>query len=376
MLDPGLYEKVINEELDKALENASTQSAITDSIDKAEASKLLTRYFSEVIEKGLDNIVDNGGDIQDQIELINKLVTTIQMETKQEEFSTLAVAKRAEQLLALVYKTDTIHAINPREVVRPVTSIAQSSLFTGAVHEPQMYSELKKEIKSCDRIDFLVSFIKWSGLRLIIEELREFTQKGGQLRVITTSYMGATDVKSVEVLRELPNTEVRISYDTKRTRLHAKAYIFYRNTGFTTCYVGSSNLSNAALSSGLEWNLKLTRKDQPETINKIDATFESYWNSTEFELYTEEDQSRLAKALSSEKYFGRNDGNAYTVDVFPYNFQAEILDHLATEREVHGNFRNLVVAATGERVIIVMGAVCVIKSRVSGTLNKYISCIA
>lgn len=347
MLDPGLYEKVINEELDKALENASTQSAITDSIDKAEASKLLTRYFSEVIEKGLDNIVDNGGDIQDQIELINKLVTTIQMETKQEEFSTLAVAKRAEQLLALVYKTDTIHAINPREVVRPVTSIAQSSLFTGAVHEPQMYSELKKEIKSCDRIDFLVSFIKWSGLRLIIEELREFTQKGGQLRVITTSYMGATDVKSVEVLRELPNTEVRISYDTKRTRLHAKAYIFYRNTGFTTCYVGSSNLSNVALSSGLEWNLKLTRKDQPETINKIDATFESYWNSTEFEMYTEEDQPRLAKALSSEKYFGRNDGNAYTVDVFPYNFQAEILDHLATEREVHGNFRNLVVAATG-----------------------------
>ena len=87
MLDPGLYEKVINEELDKALENASTQSAITDSIDKAEASKLLTRYFSEVIEKGLDNIVDNGGDIQDQIELINKLVTTIQMETKQVENS-------------------------------------------------------------------------------------------------------------------------------------------------------------------------------------------------------------------------------------------------------------------------------------------------
>lgn len=348
MLIDGLYEQVINNKLDTELGECSDKLSTTASIDKAEASKVLSKYLTEVVEKGLDNIIDNGGDISSQVELVNKLVSIIKDETKESDFSEMSVAERAEQLLSLFDKKNSLLALNENaNIVRPETSIAQSSLFTGAIHEPQMYTELKKEIVSCNRIDMLVSFIKWSGLRLIMDELTTFTKNGGELRIITTSYMGATDVKAIEELRKLPNTQIKVSYDTKRTRLHAKTYVFYRDTGFTTAYVGSSNLSNAAISSGLEWNVKVTKKDLPETIDKIAATFESYWNSTEFEYYSEDQKERLARALKAEKYHDSNNPELYTMDITPYSYQQEILDKLNAEREVRGYYRNLVVAATG-----------------------------
>ena len=349
MLPPGLYEQVINSTLHRELSAIPEARKSVAPIDRAEASKILSQYLSEVVQKGLDNVLDNGGDLSAQVELTNRIVALIQNATQEADFAALNVEARAEQLLALLREQDPRLAVGKTaaDLSRPETSIAQSSLFTGAIHEPQMYSELKKEIVSADRIDMLVSFIKWSGLRLLMNELQEFTQNGGELRIITTSYMGATDVKAIEELRALPNTKIKVSYDTKRTRLHAKTYVFYRDTGFTTAYVGSSNLSNAAISSGLEWNVKVTKKDLPETIDKIAATFESYWNSSEFEYYSEEQKERLARALKAEKYFDTNRTDLYTLDIIPYSYQQEILDKLEAERTVRGYTRNLVVAATG-----------------------------
>lgn len=344
MLKRGLYEQIINKSLDRELERSDDIAASTGKLDGAEAPQILSHYISELVEKGLRQV--SSDDISGQLSLANRIVSAIADVTGDSDFDGMSVAQRAEQLLAVAEKKNTLTAVTGEfSPVRPETSLAASSLFTGSIHEPSMMSELKKEIQSADRVDMLVSFVKWSGLRLIIDELSEFTQRGGKLRVITTSYMGATDIKAVEELRKLPNTDIRISYDTKRTRLHAKAYVFWRETGFSTAYVGSSNLSNAAISSGLEWNLKITAHDQPSTLDKISATFESYWNSHEFAPYSENDVQKLSQALSAEKYSGETAD--YLFDINPYPYQQEILDRLKAERDIRRHFRNLVVAATG-----------------------------
>ncbi len=344
MLKPGLYETVITQTLQKELQiNAGFYSEIGP-IDEAEAAKILTKHLTEIIEKKLERVKDQG--IKSQIALVNRIATTLS--EAEDGVEADFVDETAQQLLGLSEIKNSLHAIDKKvKLIRPGTSLAMSSLFTGAIHEPQLYTELNKEIASSNAIDLLVSFIKWSGLRLIIDELRSFTERGGKLRIVTTSYMGATDVKAIEELEKLNHTEIKISFDTKRTRLHAKTYVFVRETGFTTAYVGSSNLSHAAMSTGLEWNVKVTAKDLPETIEKINATFESYWNSRDFEVYAKTDQIRLEQALRAEKYHDANEPRLYLVDIRPYPYQQEILDRLEAERTIRQHFRNLIVAATG-----------------------------
>ncbi|MBO5254802.1 MAG: DUF3427 domain-containing protein, partial [Opitutales bacterium] len=209
-------------------------------------------------------------------------------------------------------------------------------------------SELKKEIQTADSIDILCSFIKWSGLRLILPYLKEATADGKRLRIITTSYLGATDIKAIDELQKLPNTELLVSYDTERTRLHAKSYIFHRNNGFGTAYIGSSNISAPALTSGLEWNLKISQFELPYLWEKICATFETYQNTTEFTHYDESSRERLTKALRHEGDKDSDKENLMAfMDVTPYPYQEEILDKIRAEREIHNRYKNLVVAATG-----------------------------
>lgn len=350
-LKDGLYEQVINEIISNKINNLSDKKYIDKTkIDEAESSSVLAQYMYKVMQKSLNYVQENKGDditkLKKQIDICNKIIEVIEKETKEESVAEFTICDDAEMLLSIVDKMNKVDHL--KDVVRPITPLSQSSLFTGTKNEPSLGSEIKKEIASCDRIDMLVSFIKWSGIRTIINELKEFT-KDKKLRIITTSYMGATDYKAIEFLSKLPNTEVKISYDTKRTRLHAKAYYFHRETGFTTAYIGSSNLSDAAISSGLEWNMKLSEQTSKEILNKFQATFESYWNDKEFYTFDsdkEENVHMLKRALSGEKRMDSNN-NYFSFDIQPYSYQKEILDKLKAEREIHHKYKNLVVAATG-----------------------------
>lgn len=346
MLKDGIYEQLINNSIRDEISSVDTQSVDiqTSDIDDADAPEILSRYVANILKQHLIKLGEiYKNPIQEQYKSINRILSAINVSPEE------LLPMENKQLNSIFHRQNNILSINAKApIIRPETSLVDSTLFTGAEKEPQMFSELKKEILSCNKICMLVSFIKWSGIRLLLNELRTFTQNGGSLLIATTSYMGATDLKAIKELSKLPNTIIKISYDTTRTRLHAKAYIFERATNFTTAYIGSSNISNAALSSGLEWNVKITQQALPNIFRKIHANFESYWNSKDFELYTnsESDKERLRAALNSENFSGISNVIC-PFEIRPFPYQQEILDELQSERKIHNRYKNLVVAATG-----------------------------
>ena len=175
-----------------------------------------------------------------------------------------------------------------------------------------------------------------------------FIARGGRLRVITTTYMGATDRRALDRLGRAR----RRGQDLLRHRTHPAArqgLAVPPQSGFSTAYVGSSNLSHAALSTAWSGTSGSARAEQPHLVDKFAATFETYWDDPAFEAY---DPERDAERLESR--IARQRGAAPTLSPRSptstsgrTRYQQEILDDLHAEREVHGRHRNLVVAATG-----------------------------
>lgn len=353
-MNQGLYEELVTKlinykinELDK-----DTFQIKKTPIDKAEAAQLLSQHIGKVIRYALDNLprekeVDL---IENQIRVSNKIIHFLKEELKKEEFEDDLIETEGKILKAVFSKVDahfTDLDLRLKEIT-PCTRLIHSELFTGGNSGTTLESELRKEILSSDKIDLLVSFIKWKGIRILERELREFTERGGKLRIITTTYIGATDAKSIEFLASLENTEVKVSYNTGNERLHAKAYLFQRNTGFHTGYIGSSNFSRSALTDGLEWNIKITTKEVGHIIDKFKKTFEAYWQNPEFELYNHNIHSvKLIDALKQGKFSKEYSFSTSFFDIKPFHYQKEILEKLEVERTIHNRHRNLVVAATG-----------------------------
>ncbi len=231
---------------------------------------------------------------------------------------------------------------------RPATPLADSTLLVNAPGEPALAQEIKAELASADRVDLLIAFVKWSGIRLVADALEGVVERGGRVRVLTSTYTGVSDARAV---RELARTgaDVRISFDNRRTRLHAKSWILHRDSGATTAYIGSSNLSRSAMLDGLEWNVRLSALESPALLDKITAAFESHWESEEFQAFDPEDTEhvrRLEDALTSAQGGGTAPALQTFFDLKPYGYQQSILDTLEAER-ARGHTKNLVVAPTG-----------------------------
>ncbi len=336
----GLYESLLTKRL-QALIDEATGSGLTPNtelVDAAEQPHVLARHIRDAAVRALAA----ESDLDRRRDLVNALLEQLGALDDQ-----LAVSP--SQLLSLI--APAAPGSPARNTNRPATPLSDAALLTNAHGEPSLGHEVRSELDSADHVDLLCAFVKWYGLRVIEPQLLDLKRRGVPLRVMTTTYMGATERPALDRLVRDFGAEVKIQYDSVRTRLHAKAWLFRRNTGFNTAYVGSSNLSRSAMLDGVEWNVRLSAIATPPLLQKFSATFETYWNDTTFESYDpDRDRDRLDDALaeaSDRRQTDRVTLSLSGLEVRPYPYQAEMLESLTVERVVHDRHRNLVVAATG-----------------------------
>jgi len=339
-IKPGLYESVVSKRIRRLLREICQGKVSLADLEDSEAPVLLSNHLAEAIRRALEST----DELSKRFEIVNKLLGVIEEINPELEAAQEFINHSPEKavLEAVLREGET------KAPVRPSTSLSKSCLFTGAAGRPQMANELVNEMMSSDRVDILVSFIKRSGVAQLLRGFDALRDRNVPVRIITTCYMGASDPEAVETLCDkFRNVEIKVSYDTKHTRLHAKAYYFHRETGFSTAYVGSSNMSNPAMSEGLEWNIKATQSDSGHILKAFEAEFEGYWNSDAFEPYRIETKEKFRRAIEEARGEKSQVGLFVPFNITPYPFQKRILDALQVEREYRKSFQNLIVAATG-----------------------------
>ncbi|MGV3533718.1 MAG: DUF3427 domain-containing protein [Chthoniobacteraceae bacterium] len=334
-LPSGLYERLLDDELEGLLAARPDLTPIFQAIDDESSPQTYSQFLWHVIRRALP-IAKH----EHRLAIANRLVELLSAEDGLEYTRRKILLQRPKTLL------HEILAPGDQPRPRPSTPLSVSSLFTGHCGDPQLEHELRAEMMTADRVDILVSFVKFAGLRLLRPAFENLVARKVPVRIITTSYMGASDPLAVEWLAQQPGFSVRVSYDTERTRLHAKAYHFVRASGFSTAYIGSANMSRAAMTSGLEWTVKVTAQDMPHILARFAAEFEGYWAKDEFVPFDAGQAGRFRDAIAFAKRPADAGGPRFFADIRPHPFQDRILDALAAERAA-GSFRNLVVAATG-----------------------------
>ncbi|MFD5310040.1 DUF3427 domain-containing protein [Streptomyces ardesiacus] len=341
----GVYEQLITDQVHGELERleAAGWKAIDAEVGAESSPHVLARHVADIVTRHLSQLRPD-----DRVPFANRVLEFLAADVGGQSGaeSVSSIVKGPRQLLALAeQEAPGAYAI------RPLTPLSETSLLTNSPEDLNLGSELRAELATADRIDLLCAFVKWYGIRVLEDTLLAAKERGVPIRIITTTYMGATDRRALDRLVREFGATVKVNYETRSTRLHAKAWLFRRKTGFDTAYVGSSNLSRAALLDGLEWNVRLSSVATPAVMDKFEATFDAYWNDVAFETY---DPDRHGKRL--DEALARAGGTASSTEfkinlsglqVRPFPHQRDMLERLKAEREIRGRHRNLLVAATG-----------------------------
>lgn len=336
-LSSGLYESLITAALVADLDVIDERLVKRSALHRAEAANRVALHLSRQVERAIAAVPEDNR-VEVATELVRAVLDQLTTTVKKADF-------RPEQLVQPASMLRAISSFQPdgstREIPVPLIPLLDTTLLTNAPDEPGVGHQIRTEIGSATRIDVVMAFVRMTGILPLKDELRRHCERGGSLRVLTTTYTGSTEAKALDLLVAL-GADVKVSYDETTTRLHAKAWLFNRPSGFSTAYIGSSNLTHAAQVAGLEWNVRVSGARNSDVIDKVEAVFESYWESPDFVEYDPDEFARRAARTSGSGpvvYLS-------PIAVTPLPFQERLLEHLAVERE-RGHHRNLLVSATG-----------------------------
>ena len=328
----GLYESLLTETLKRVLRQlpASLQAS-TDPLRPADAADRLGMHIGRALQRAVEDLPDDKR-VPQGVALANDLLNRLA------KLAPDAADRIAGSVLRAVVGRNMAGSVEA--IPSPLIPLLDTALLTNAPGEPRVGSQILAELHSADRIDVVMAFVRRSGIAPLVEALRTHCAAGRALRILTTTYTNSTEAGALDQLKKL-GAEVRVSYDTSGTRLHAKSWLFHRDSGFSTAYIGSSNLTHSAQVTGLEWNVRVSAMRNPDVVNKVAAVFESYWNSGDFVPYDRE--IFLAQAQQSNK------GGTFilsAIELRPEPFQERLIEEIELSRQ-RGHHRNLLVSATG-----------------------------
>ncbi|MEU4557550.1 DUF3427 domain-containing protein [Actinoplanes sp. NPDC023936] len=336
-LTAGLYENILTETLAHQLRPLDDSLVDLQDLRSADASDRIARLIARQVERALDTVPDSDR-VAVGVEVAGLLLDALQ-ERLPRSGSNLEKPRTPGKALAAIGTFDPSGSVSiPR---RPLIPLVDTTLLTNSPGEPAVGSQIRAEIESADSIDIVMAFILRSGLRQLLPALRRHCEQGKPLRVLTTTYTGSTEAEALNLLRDL-GAEVRVSYDVSMTRLHAKAWLFHRQSALSTAYVGSSNLSHSAQIAGMEWNIRVAAARNADVVDKITAVFEAYWQGGDFVTYDEDEfRARLDRARPGKQ---QDYLDLRPIDIHP--FQERLLEEIEASRQ-NGYHQNLLVSATG-----------------------------
>ena len=340
----GLYDQLVTRRVRESTDRQAALGlkSLIVALEENDCPDYLARHLIRQMKSALRGVSAEDRK-QRQIELTNSLLDFVK--SREEGLIDPDPVDSPGEILRALYR-----GVTPPEP--PSTALSVSSLLMNALDEPRLGFELEREMATADRVFMVVSFIQWRGWQRLKAAFHELASRAVPIRLLTTTYIGATDFRAVEELSRLPNVEMRISLDGRRRRLHAKAWLFQRDNGFSSVYVGSANLSGPALEDGIEWTVKLSEVEAPHIVERFRGAFDSLWSDEEFEQFRPDDEAFCQRVRLSLSYAlqgpGRRDsGTPVFFDLRPHPYQQATLDQLEAERLDRGHFRNLVVAPTG-----------------------------